>query len=392
MSQTNVPVSTPFGVAATTVNTNASVLTPEQTEVIAKLTHKMLVLGAPAKPQMPVVVGPRVVIYRFAPSGATRIASIEGLAKDFALELAAESVLVKRFPGDDFVSVIVPRSDAKPLSFLETTSDLWRARDTQAVPLNLGITQLGEPLVDDLSEAPHMLIAGSTGTGKTTWLLTVITSIALAKGSDEVKLALSDTKGVEFSVFNGLPHLWCRTSFEVSTTIPILEELLEEMERRYTRMRSAGVRKIQEYNQKYHPKMPYIVFVADELADIMEYKQKVERGSDEPRYPGEAAVTKLAQKARSAGIHLLVATQRPSVDIVSGTIKANFLARAAFRLPSGTDSRTVLDTTGAEHLLGKGDMLYLSPHRAGLTRCHAPYTRDEDITAAIDSIRRRVTP
>lgn len=372
-------------------------LTDAQVEVIARLTRKMVILGAPAKTTGSVIVGPILTVYKFQPSGSTRVSQIEALAQDFALELGVEDVVVKRLPGDNSVSVFIPNTERKPVKFLETTNALWNVKDSYAIPLNLGITQTGEPLVDDLQQLPHCLIAGATGSGKSTLLTTLITSLVVCKEPTDVQFILSDTKGVDFRTFEGMKHLWCKVSYDVNTTISILEKLIEEMERRLQIIGAAGVRNVMEYNKTYSAianqakRLPYIVVVIDELADIMEAKGVNEDGEETRRKPGQDAVNKLAQKARASGIHMLAATQRPSVNIVSGTIKANFPARITFRLPSQFDSRTVINTTGAEHLLAQGDMFYLSPNKPGLTRAHAPLTRIVDIQATLETVARRMS-
>lgn len=360
-------------------------LTDEQLAVIVKLTQKMSILGASAKTTGSVTVGPVVSIYRFQPVGNTRVSQIEALATDFACELGVEDVVVKRLPGENTVSIFVPNAERRPIKFLETTRDLWLVKDFYSIPLNLGVTHIGEALIEDLSQLPHLLIAGATGSGKSTLLSTLATSIVACKSPDEVKLVLSDTKGVEFRQFEGISHLLYKVSYDAETTIKQLQFLIEDMEERLKLLGSCGVRNILEYNQKYNPKLPYIVCIFDELADIMEVK-----GGGRGK-PGQDAVAKLAQKARASGIHMLAATQRPSVDVVKGSIKANFPARIAFRLVTETDSRTVLGCGGAEHLLAQGDMFYLSPNKPGLVRAHAPLTRNVDITATLETIAKKET-
>jgi DNA segregation ATPase FtsK/SpoIIIE, S-DNA-T family len=359
-------------------------LTEEQLEIVAKLTHKMSILGASAKPLPQVTIGPIVSVYRFMPTGSTRVSQIESLATDFAVELGVEDVVVKRLPGDNAVGVFVPNETRTPVKFLDTTKHLWAARDKQYIPLNLGVTQVGEPLIDDLVTLPHLLIAGATGSGKSTLLTTLITSICAVKSKDSVNFVLSDTKGVEFRAFEGVPHLLFPVSYEVEDSVKHLQFIVDEMSERLNKIGNAGFHNITEFNKNNskHP-MPYVVIVIDELADILELK-----GEKRGERPGQDAVSKLAQKARASGIHLLAATQRPSVNIVSGSIKANFPARISFRLPSEFDSRTVLNTTGAEHLLAQGDMFYVSPNKPGITRAHAPLTSCGDIQGALDMIVR----
>lgn len=362
-------------------------MTDAQAEIAAKLTRKMLILGAAAKPLSDVTVGPLVSVYRFAPAGNTRVSQIEALATDFAVELGVEDVVVKRIPGENCVAVFVPNEKRNYVKFLETTPALWRVKDEMAVPLNLGVTMVGEPLIDDLATLPHLLIAGATGSGKSTLLTTIITSIVASKKPNQVQLVMSDTKGVDFRAFRGLPHLKYPIAFSDDDTLDQLKWEIDEMDERLDKIGTSGAHNIAEYNAKQDTNikatLPYIVIVIDELADIMEMKG--EKRSDKP---GQKCIAKLAQKARASGIHILAASQRTSVDVVKGVIKANFPARLSFRLPSEADSRTILNTGGAEHLLSRGDMFFISPVRAGLVRAHAPFTEQKDIDAALDVVMR----
>jgi DNA segregation ATPase FtsK/SpoIIIE, S-DNA-T family len=360
-------------------------LSQEQAEVIATLLAKMLALGVKARPLQEVTTGPIVSIYRFQPADATRVSTLEGLAGDFAVALGVEDVLVKRMTGDSAVGVFVPNKVRKSISFLETTAGFWPLSNDMAIPLNMGITQVGNPLVEDLAKLPHLLIAGTTGSGKSTLLTTLVTSLIARKSKDEVQLVLSDTKGVEFNSFKGIPHLTFPPSTEVETTLDQMDFLIEEMNSRLRDIGKLGWKNAIEYNKGALKPFPYIVLVIDELADILLYKGE-KRGETKI---GQDKLNVLTQKARASGIHIVAATQRPSVNIVSGSIKANFPARLTFRLPSGVDSRTVLGTEGAEHLLSQGDMLYLSPNSPSITRAHAPLTRSVDIEATIDTIKRR---
>jgi len=361
-------------------------LTDAQANVVAKLTRKMLILGAAAKPLSDVTVGPLVSVYRFAPAGNTRVSQIEALATDFAVELGVEDVVVKRLPGENCVAVFVPNEKRSYVKFLETTPALWRVKDTMAVPLNLGVTMIGEPLIDDLAQLPHLLIAGATGSGKSTLLTTIITSIVASKTPRQVQLVMSDTKGVDFRAFAAVPHLKYPIAYDDEATLAQLEFEIDDMNDRLDKIGASGAHNIAEYNAKQQglsKTLPYTVVVIDELADVMEM-----RGAKRGHRPGQDAISKLAQKARASGIHLLCATQRPSVNVVSGSIKANFPARLSFKLPSEADSRTVLNCAGAEHLLSQGDMFYLSPLRPGLQRSHAPFTEGKDIEAALEVVVR----
>lgn len=364
--------------------TQQAQLTDEQVDVIAKLTKKFMILGASARPLSSVVVGPIVSVYKFMPAAATRVSQMEAIADDMAIELGVEDVVIKRMPGDSAVGVFVPNKVRTDVKFVDTTSYLWSVKDSLTIPLNLGVTQSGQPLIEDLASLPHLLIAGATGSGKSTLLTTIITSIMVSKRASEVKFVLSDTKGVEFRDFEGMRHLMYPVTYDADKSVHHLELLISEMEERLTRFGSTGCHNINEFNKKYITSISgtggyaRVVLVIDELADIMEVEG--EKKSDKS---GQKAINKLAQKARASGIHILAATQRPSVNIVSGSIKANFPARLTFRLPSDADSRTVIGTSGAEHLLSQGDMFYVSPSRPGLTRAHAPWTRQIDIASAL---------
>ena len=365
-------------------------LTEEQVQVFATLVSKMRALQVDAAPLAHVTVGPVVSGYRFEPKGSTRISHIEGLAKDFALALGVESVLVKRMPGDNAVGVFVPNKVRKGVTFLETISFVWPLKDKLAIPLNLGITAIGDPLVEDLSLLPHLLLAGSTGSGKSTLLTSIITTIVATKSADEVRLVLSDTNGVEFGHFIGAPHLQFDPATTVYKTLDHIEWLLNETDRRLKDFAKWGFRNITEYNANHSckRKLPFLVLIIDEIADLMLHKHKDEDEKVSVSKLFENKLCLLAGRCRKTGIHIIASTQRPSVNIVTGSIKANFPARLSLKLPSAVDSRTILDTEGAEHLLVPGDMLYQSPLRAELIRAHAPITHNSEILATIEAIVR----
>jgi S-DNA-T family DNA segregation ATPase FtsK/SpoIIIE len=357
------------------------VLDKDHAEVIAKLTSKLVQLGVPATPSADVTVGPVLSIFRFTPSGATRVTQLENLSQDFSVILGRE-VLAKRMPGDTYVSVFVPNAQRSFVRFKDTFNNFWLRRKELAVPLNLGITMTGAPLVEDLAELPHFLIAGTTGSGKSTLMNTIICSIIATKSPNEVQLVVSDTKGVEFTAFSKLPHLMYPIATSAEQSFKNMEFLVEEMNTRLSMIGKLGWKNIHEYNKAVHKPLPFIVMIVDELADVLAHKGE---GRGQTKIATET-LNLLAQKARASGIHLLAGTQRPSVNIVSGSIKANFPARLSFRLPSDIDSRTVLGTNGAEHLLSKGDMLYVSPHSSALTRSHAPFTTQSDVASLVELV------
>ena len=343
------------------------------------------------------------------PFGSTKVSNLEALATDLALALGVEDVFVKRMPGESSVAVFVPNKERRWVDFKDTVKNVWNSyvqwgstTPRLRVPLNLGVDYLGKPVVDDLSEMPHILVAGSTGVGKSTWLHSVIASLIYVTKPAAVRLVLSDTKQVEFRHFIGAPHLLFEPAWNVYRTLEQLDWCIEEMDHRLKTFGEAGCHNIHEFNSlaavqsgtsaKLGQPRPYIVIVIDELYDLVCNDEKGESDSGDKRKLGKIAegkIGKIVQKARAAGVYLIAATQRPSVDVVKGSIKANFPARLAFRLPSDHDSRTVLSGQGgAEHLLSKGDMLFSSPTRPGLLRLHAPYTSNEDIKAAIEMAKR----
>lgn len=369
-------------------------MTPEQNAVIIALQHKITSLGLSAKFVEPVSVGPIVSVYRFQPLGSTRVAQLEGLSQDFAVTLGAEDILSKRMPGESAVGVFVPNRERQWVKwFTQATVDTSKYR----LPLVLGIDHLGKSVVEDLTLMPHLLIGGSTGGGKSTLLNSIIGSLILNYNETDVQLVLCDTKeGVEFSKFSRAPHLRSNVAGSVDMALLRWEELVDEMNRRLQLLAKTSTHNILEYNStraNSPTRLPYICLVIDEVADPLSDRRKIEEppsfGETKPKSTRVAKIAssrlaQLASKARASGIHIIAATQRPSAKLLEGDIKSNFPARLAFRLPSQTDSRVVLDVDGAEHLLPRGDMLFINPNRAGLQRLHAPLATVEDIRAAID--------
>ena len=365
-------------------------LTKEQLEVVEKLTIKFIKLGLTVKLVKPVSVGPIVSIYRFEPSGTTKVNQMEALADDMALALGVEDVLIKRMPGETSVGVFVPNKERKLISFMDVMTHMWHDRG-KGVPLALGVDHLGNFFHEDLTQLPHLLISGSTGSGKSTLLSSLVASVVYCENPNRVQFVLSDTKNVEFGHFIGAPHLLFEPATSVYQTLERLDWCIDEMDDRLKLIGKAGFRNISEYNasltqqQDKSKLLPFIVIIIDELADLMMFKGE-KRG--ESKIASDKIGT-IVQKSRAAGIYFIAATQRPSVNVVAGSIKANFPARLTFRLPSEVDSRTVISTGGAEHLLSQGDMLYVSPNRPGLARLHAPFARISDIKAVVDAASRK---
>jgi len=376
--------------------TVTSTQTDEQRAVASAIAFKLASLGLSVKFVEPISVGPIVSAYRFVPVGKTRVAHIEALAQDFAIALSVEDVFVKRMPGEVAVGIFVPNRQRSWVKWRDKVGQVKGYHDVALykIPLFLGIDYLGNHVVEDLTLFPHLLIAGSTGSGKSTLLSAIIATIVYTVNSNDIKFVLSDTTGVEWGHFVGAPHLLFEPATNIYQTLERLDWLIVIMESRLKELAKYGLRNILEYNASYFDtgtkKLPYIVLVIDELADLLADRRR----SDEDRSPSlgkvaESKLSQLAQKARKTGIHVIASTQRPSVKLLAGDIKANFPARLSFRLPSGADSRTVLSTEGAEHLLARGDMLFINPNKPGLQRLHAAEASIEDITAAVEVASRR---
>ena len=379
-------------------------LTPEQKAITVVLAHKIASLGLQADFTEPISVGPIVSVFRFLPKGSTKVAQLESIAEDFAIALGVEDVFVKRMPGDTAVGIFVPNKERQ---WVKWFNHCQVDKEKYKIPLILGIDYLGKLVVEDLSLMPHLLIAGSTGGGKSTLLNSILGGVILNYSPSDIQFVLSDTKAVEFNHYEGAPHMILPTATSVDTTISNLDDLITMMDERLLKFSRGGHRNILEYNSTVGTaprlKIPYILVVIDELADLLldrrrEPKEKKDEFGGLPTGDPNRGTTigqtasrklaKLAQKARATGIHVIASTQRPSVKLLEGDIKSNFPARLSFRLPSEADSRTVLGQGGAEHLLARGDMLFINPNKPGLARIHAPLSTIEDIKAAIEFASR----
>ncbi|HEY4717037.1 MAG TPA: DNA translocase FtsK 4TM domain-containing protein [bacterium] len=319
--------------------------------------------------------GPVVTMYEYEPAIGVKINQIVNLSDDLALGLRAQSVrILAPIPGKSAVGIEIPNIHRDTVFLKEIIPSKEFKDSSSKLSLAIGKDVFGMPVVSDLAKMPHLLIAGATGSGKSICIHSVINSILYKATPDEVKFILIDPKMLELPIYDGLPHLMHEVLVDVKDASRVLKWAVREMDGRYAKLKESGAKSIDHYRALGSEDMPSIVIAIDELADLM-----MVVGKDV-----EDSITRLAQKARAAGIHLIVATQRPSVDIITGTIKANFPARIAFKVPSKTDSRTILDANGAESLLGMGDMLFMLPNATGLMRVHGSYITEKEVKRVVD--------
>ncbi|HEX9868363.1 MAG TPA: DNA translocase FtsK 4TM domain-containing protein, partial [Candidatus Tectomicrobia bacterium] len=347
----------------------------KQAKLLATKLHDFGVDGRVVQ----VLAGPVVTMYEFEPASGVKVSRIVNLADDLALGMKALSVrIVAPVPGKSVVGIEIPNPHREPVALRDILASPAFQQAASKLVLALGKDILGAPAVTDLAQIPHLLIAGATGSGKSVGLNSMICSILLNASPDEVKFIMIDPKMLELSVYDGIPHLIAPVVTHPKKAAAALHWAVQEMERRYRLLAKQGVRGIDGYNQT-HPaqRLPYIVVVIDELADLMLVARR----------DVEDSLTRLAQMARASGLHLLVATQRPSVDVLTGIIKANFPARISFQVSSRTDSRTILDAIGAERLLGKGDMLFLPPGTSKLLRIHGAFVSEAEIKRLVTSLQ-----
>ncbi len=320
--------------------------------------------------------GPVLTRYELTPGIGVKINRILSLSDDLALALAAKRIrILAPIPGKGAVGIEVPNRHPETVYLREIIS---KFKD-EIIPVALGKRLEGQPFIVDLTKMPHLLIAGATGSGKSVCVHAIISTILLTRSPYQVKLAMIDPKMLELSAYKGIPHLWAPVVVQTSKARFLLEALVKEMEERYALLARTGVRSIAEYNKMFGPdqsedRLPYIVVVIDELADLMMVSSR----------DVEPAIARLAQMARAVGIHLVIATQRPSVDVITGMIKANFPSRIAFNVGSKTDSRTILDMNGAEKLLGKGDMLFVPAASPEPIRVHGSFISTAETKALVD--------
>ncbi|EDM23977.1 DNA translocase FtsK [Caminibacter mediatlanticus TB-2] len=330
-------------------------------------------------------IGPVVTTFEFKPLPHIKVSKILALQDDLAMALKAKSIRIQApIPGKDVVGIEIPNEKMETIYLREILeSDIFN-KSKSPLTLALGKDIVGVPFVTDLKKLPHLLIAGTTGSGKSVGINAMILSLLYRNSPDELKFVMIDPKMLEFSIYNDIPHLLTPVITEPKKAITALNAMVKEMERRYKLMAKMRVKNIEGYNQKVkkEEKLPYIVIIIDELADLM-----MTSGKDV-----EYSIARLAQMARASGIHLIVATQRPSVDVVTGLIKANLPSRISFKVGQKIDSKVILDQFGAESLLGRGDMLFTPPGITGLLRLHAPFTTEEEIEKVVEFLKSQREP
>ncbi|OCL96865.1 DNA translocase FtsK [Arcobacter porcinus] len=326
--------------------------------------------------------GPVVTTFEFKPAPNVKVSKILSLQDDLAMALKAQTIRIQApIPGKDVVGIEVPNEDTQTIYLKEMLeSDIFQ-NSKSPLTMILGKDIVGKPFVTDLKKLPHLLIAGTTGSGKSVGINSMILSLLYKNSPDNLRLVMIDPKMLEFSMYNDIPHLLTPVITKAVDAINALANMVGEMERRYSLMAKTKTKNIENFNEKAEkeglPTMPYIVVVIDELADLM-----MTSGKDV-----EYSIARLAQMARASGIHLIVATQRPSVDVVTGLIKANLPSRLSYKVGQKIDSKIILDSMGAESLLGRGDMLFTPPGMPGLVRIHAPWSTETEIEKVVDFLK-----
>ena len=325
--------------------------------------------------------GPVVTLNEFEPAAGVKVSKIINLSDDIARNTSSESARIAIIPGSNTVGIELPNTSRENVYLSEIINNSDFKKKETKLPIALGKNISGSPIIGDLTSMPHLLIAGTTGSGKSVCINTIILSLLYKHTPEKCKFILIDPKMLELSTYEGIPHLLCPVITEAKKAASVLGWVVKEMESRYRLMTKEGVRNIDGYNSKHKLPMPYIVVVVDEMSDLM-----LVAGKEIENY-----IQKLSQMARAAGIHIIMATQRPSVDVITGTIKANFPTRISFQVTSKIDSRTILGEQGAEQLLGKGDMLYMSSANR-IVRIHAPFVSDNEIEKINNSLRSQAEP
>jgi len=326
--------------------------------------------------------GPVVTTFEFKPAPHVKVSKVLNLQDDLAMALKAETIRIQApIPGKDVIGIEVPNENMHVIYIKELLDSEIFNKAASPLTMILGKDIVGKPFITDLKKLPHLLIAGTTGSGKSVGLNAMILSLLYRNSPDNLKLIMIDPKMLEFSIYNDIPHLLTPVITKPKEAILALSNMVLEMERRYTLMSQTKTKNIENYNEKskkeaFDP-LPYIVVIIDELADLM-----MTSGKDV-----ELSIARLAQMARASGIHLIVATQRPSVDVVTGLIKANLPSRISYKVGQKVDSKIILDAMGAESLLGRGDMLFTPPGSSGLVRLHAPWSKEDEIEKVVDFLK-----
>ena len=347
-----------------------------------------------------ILPGPVITMYEYKPAPGVKISKVANLSDDLALTLRAQSIrIVAPIPGKAAIGIEIPNNQREVVYLKEILSSAAYKNSKHRLPIALGKDITGAAVVTDLTKMPHLLVAGATGTGKSVSINTMIESLLFKVSTEMVRLLMVDPKRIELSMYHDIPHLLHPVVTQAKDATKALRWAVEEMERRYMLLSDRGVRNIETYNRKIvkdkgkktapedtsrgiDKTLPYIIVIIDELADLMMVSSK----------EVEESITRLAQMARAAGIHLIIATQRPSVNVLTGIIKANFPTRLSFQVSSKVDSRTILDTNGAEHLLGDGDMLFMPPGVSRIMRIHGAYVSEEEVKAVTDFLRKQRKP
>ena len=325
--------------------------------------------------------GPVVTLNEFEPAAGVKVSKIINLSEDIARNTSSESARISTIPGSNTIGIELPNTYRENVYLSEIVSSNSFSGKQAKLPITLGKNISGLAVVGDLTSMPHLLIAGTTGSGKSVCINTIILSLLYKHGPDKCKFILIDPKMLELSAYEGIPHLLCPVITEAKKAASVLGWVVKEMENRYKLMTRVGVKNIDGYNAKNKISMPYIVVIVDEMSDLM-----LVAGKEIENY-----IQKLSQMARAAGIHIIMATQRPSVDVITGTIKANFPTRVSFQVSSKIDSRTILGEQGAEQLLGKGDMLYMTSANK-MIRIHGPFVSEGEIEKVNNFIRSQAEP
>ena len=325
--------------------------------------------------------GPVVTLNEFEPAAGIKVSKVINLSEDIARNTSSESARISTIPGSSTIGIELPNSYRESVYLSEIISSPNFIKKDIKLPIALGKNISGVPIISDLGSMPHLLIAGTTGSGKSVCINTIILSLLYKHSPDKCKFILIDPKMLELSTYEGIPHLLCPVITEAKRATSVLGWVVKEMESRYRLMTRVGVKNIDSYNSKHKLAMPYIVVIVDEMSDLMLVAGKEIEGY----------IQKLSQMARAAGIHIIMATQRPSVDVITGTIKANFPTRISFQVTSKIDSRTILGEQGAEQLLGKGDMLFMTSANR-IVRVHAPFVSESEIDKINNFLRSQAEP